>query len=221
MANQVKLAAGSRTMTGKGAARSVRREGKVPAVVYGHGRTPEPLLLDGAALGRALQGATAATMLEVTVDDRAPIRALIREVQRDPLRTANILHVDFYEVHADEKLTVSVPVHLTGVPDGVRNFGGVLDHVRRELEIEVFPGDIPDSIDVDVTGLTIGRSIFVRDIHLERAEILDDPDQPIATVVAPRTEEAAAVAVEEAPSLEPELIRKAKADEDEGEAEEE
>jgi large subunit ribosomal protein L25 len=217
MANQVKLAAGSRTTSGKGAARSVRRQGKVPAVIYGHGREPESLILDSAALGRALLGATVATMLEVQVDDRAPVRALIREVQRDPLRAANILHVDFYEVHADEKITVSVPVHLKGIPDGVRNFGGVLDHVRRELEIEVFPGDLPDSIDVDVTALAIGHSIFVRDIQLERAEILDDPDQPIATVGAPRTEEVAPVAVEEAPSTEPELIRKPKADEDEEE----
>jgi len=217
MANQVKLAAGSRTTSGKGTARSVRRQGKVPAVIYGHGREPESLILDSAALGRALLGATVATMLEVQVDDRAPVRALIREVQRDPLRAANILHVDFYEVHADEKITVSVPVHLKGIPDGVRNFGGVLDHVRRELEIEVFPGDLPDSIDVDVTALAIGHSIFVRDIQLERAEILDDPDQPIATVGAPRTEEVAPVAVEEAPSTEPELIRKAKADEDEEE----
>ena len=217
MANQVKVAAGSRTTSGKGAARSARRNGQVPGVIYGHGREPESLLLDGAVLGRALQGATAATLLEVTVDDRAPVRALIREVQRDPLRSSTILHVDFYEVHADEKITVSVPVHLKGVPDGVRNFGGILDHVRRELEIEVFPADLPDSIDVDVTSLTIGHSIFVRDIKLERAEILDDPDQVVATVGAPRSEEAAPVTVEAAPEAEPELIRKPKAEEDEEE----
>jgi large subunit ribosomal protein L25 len=217
MANQVKLAAGSRTTTGKGAARSARRQGMGPGVIYGHGREPESLLLDSAVLGRALQGATAATMLEVTVDERAPVRALIREVQRDPVRSSTILHVDLYEVHADEKITVSVPVHLKGVPDGVRNFGGILDHVRRELEIEVFPADLPDSIDVDVTSLTIGHSIFVRDLQLERGEILDDPDQPVATVVAPRTEEVAAVATEVAPEAEPELIRKPKADEGEEE----
>jgi large subunit ribosomal protein L25 len=220
MANQVKLAAGSRTTTGKGAARTARREGKVPGVIYGHGREPESLLLDSAVLGRALQGATAATLLEVTVDDRAPVRALIREVQRDPVRASTILHVDLYEVHADEKITVSVPVHLKGVPDGVRNFGGILDHVRRELEIEVFPADLPDSIDVDVTSLAIGHSIFVRDLQLERGEILDDPDQPVATVVAPRTEEAAPVGTTEAaPEEEPELIRKPKTGEDEEEEE--
>jgi large subunit ribosomal protein L25 len=219
MANQVKLAAGSRTTTGKGAARSARRQGMVPGVIYGHGREPEALLLDGTVLGRALQGATAATMLEVTVDDRAPVRALIREVQRDPVRSSSILHVDLYEVHADEKITVSVPVHLKGIPDGVRNSGGVLDHVRRELEIEVLPGDLPDSIDVDVTALTIGHSIFVRDIQVAKAEILDDPDQPIATVVAPRTEEAAPAAPEATTAAEPELIRKPKAADAEGDEE--
>ena len=220
MATQVKLAAGSRTTTGKGAARTARRNGKVPAVIYGHGREPEALELDGAALGKALQGASAATVLQVTVDNRAPVSALIREVQRDPLRSSTVLHLDLYEIHADEKITVSVPVHLKGVPDGVRNFGGVLDHVRRELEVECFPADLPESIDVDVTALTIGHSVFVRDIVFEKGEILEDPDQPIATVVAPRTEEVAtpAVATEEAAPSEPELIRKPKAEDQEEEA---
>ncbi|HET9150704.1 MAG TPA: 50S ribosomal protein L25 [Gemmatimonadales bacterium] len=220
MANQVKLAAGSRTTTGKGAARTARRNGKVPAVIYGHGREAEALELDGAALGKALQGASAATVLQVTVDDRAPVSALIREVQRDPLRSSTVLHLDLYEIHADQKITVSVPVHLKGVPDGVRNFGGVLDHVRRELEVECFPADLPEFIDVDVTALTIGHSVFVRDIVFEKGEILDDPDQPVATVVAPRTEETAtpAVATEEAAPSEPELIRKPKAEDQEEEA---
>jgi large subunit ribosomal protein L25 len=215
MAQQVKLEAATRTQTGKGAARSMRREGKVPAVIYGHGREPEALVIDAPVLARALSGATAATILEIVVDNRAPVRALLREVQRNPIRAADILHLDLYEVHADEKITVAVPVHLVGIPDGVRNFGGVLDQVLRELEIEVFPGDIPESIDVDVTGLTIGHSLFVRDIKLEKAEILNDQDIPVATVVAPRTEEVAAPAApEEAATGEPELIRKPKAEAD-------
>jgi large subunit ribosomal protein L25 len=155
--------------------------------------------------------------MEIVVDDRAPVRALLREVQRNPMRAADILHLDLYEVHADEKITVAVPVHLVGIPDGVRNFGGVLDQVLRELEIEVFPGDIPESIDVDVTGLTIGHSLFVRDIRLEKAEILNDEDLPVATVVAPRTEEAAPVAAEEPAAGEPELIRKPKAEAEDAE----
>ena len=218
---QVTLQASTRTDTGKGAARSLRREGKVPAVIYGHGRAPEALVIEGTTVARALAGASAATILEVVVDGRAPVRALLREVQRNPLKAIDILHLDLYEVHADEKITVQVPVHLVGIPDGVRNFGGVLDQVLRELEIEVFPGDIPESIDVDVTNLTIGQSLFVRDVKLEKAEILNDADLPVATVVAPRSEEAPAAPVaEEATSGEPELIRKPKAEaEDAGEKE--
>ena len=218
---QAQLQASTRSNTGKGAARSLRREGKVPAVIYGHGREPEALVIDSATVARALAGASAATVLEVVVDGRAPVRALLREVQRNPLKSIDILHLDLYEVHADEKITVQVPVHIIGIPEGVRNFGGVLDQVLRELEIEVFPGDIPESIDVDVTNLSIGQSLFVRDVKLEKAEILNDADLPVATVVAPRTEEVAPAAVpEEATSGEPELIRKPKAEaEDAGEKE--
>ncbi len=217
MAQQVRLEAATRTRTGKGAARSMRREGKVPAVIYGHGREPETLVIDAPVVARALAGATSSTIMEIVVDDRAPVRALLREVQRNPMRAADILHLDLYEVHADEKITVAVPVHLVGIPDGVRNFGGVLDQVLRELEIEVFPGDLPESIDVDVTGLAIGHSLFVRDIRLDKAEILNDEDLPVATVVAPRTEEAAPAAAEEPASGEPELIRTPKAEAEDAE----
>lgn len=213
---QVQLEAAVRTETGKGAARSLRRGGKVPAVIYGHRREPEALVIESSALARALSSATAATVLEVSVAGRQPVRALLREVQRNPMRAQDILHLDLYEIQADEKITVGVPVHLVGIPDGVRNFGGVLDQVLRELEIEVFPGDIPESIDVDVTNLAIGHSLFVRDISVPKAEILNDPDIPVATVVAPRTEEAPPAPVaEEAVEAEPELIRKPKAEAEE------
>lgn len=219
MAQQANLQAASRTDTGKGAARSLRRQGKVPGVIYGHDRSPEALAVDTTALTKMLAGISAATtIVEVAIDGRAPVRALIREIQRNSLRPGEILHLDFYEIRADEAVTVPVPVHLVGIPDGVRNFGGVLDHSLRELEVEVLPADIPESIDLDVTALTIGHSLFVRDITLAKGVILNDPDTPVCTVVAPRTEEApAGAAVEEtAATAEPELIRKPKAeDEDE------
>lgn len=221
MASQLKLAAESRSTTGKGAARSLRQRGKVPAVIYGHGREPESLSLDAAELGKLLQTATAASVLEVTVGSGAPVQALIREVQRNPVRQQEIVHLDLYEIHADETITVSVPVHLVGVADGVRNFGGVLDHVMRELEIECLPRDLPEHIEVDVTELGIGDSVHVRDISVPGAEILLDGDLTVATVVAPRTEEVAAPVTEEATSEEPELIRKPKADEEAEETEEE
>lgn len=212
MAQQANLQVATRTATGKGAARSLRREGKVPGVIYGHGREAEAVAVDTAALHRMLVGVSAATaIVDVAIDGRAPVKALIRELQRDPLRPGEIIHLDLYEVRSDEEITLQVPVRLIGIPDGVRNFGGVLDHVLRELEIEVLPSDIPEHVDLDVTALTIGHSLFVRDLKVDKAKILNDPDTPICTVVAPRTEEAPAV-VEEAPSTEPELIRKPKAE---------
>jgi large subunit ribosomal protein L25 len=219
MAQQANLQVATRTTTGKGAARSLRREGKVPGVIYGHGRAAEAVTVETAALTKMLVGISAGTtIVDVAIDGRAPVKALIREIQRDALRPAQILHLDLYEVRADEQITLAVPVHLVGIPDGVRNFGGVLDHSLRELEIEVLPSDIPEHVELDVTTLTIGHSLFVRDITIEKARILNDPDTPVCTVVAPRTEEAPAV-VEEVVSTEPELIRKPKP-EAEGETEE-
>jgi len=159
----------------------------------------------------------ATTIVDVAIEGRPSVRALIREIQRHALRPGEIIHLDLYEIQADEAITLEVPVHLTGIPDGVRNFGGVLDHVLRELEIEVLPADIPERVELDVTSLAIGHSVFVRDIQISKARVLNDPDTPVATVVAPRTEEAPA-AVEEPVSAEPELIRKPKA-EAEGESE--
>ena len=218
MAQQANLQAASRTVTGKGAARSLRRDGKVPGVIYGHGREAEAVTIDKSALNKMLFGISAGTTIfDVAVDGRAPVKALIREIQRDSLRPAEIIHLDLYEVRSDEEITLAVPIRLIGIPDGVRNFGGVLDHVLRELEVEVLPSNIPDHVDLDVTALTIGHSLFVRDVKVENAKVLNDPDTPICTVVAPRTEEAPAV-VEEVVTTEPELIRKPKAeDEDETE----
>jgi large subunit ribosomal protein L25 len=211
MAQQANLQAATRSNKGKGAARSLRRQGKVPGVIYGHNREPEALAIDTAALNKMLIGVSAGTtVFDVVVDGRPAVKALIREIQRDSVRPAEILHLDLYEVRADEKVTLSVPIHLTGVPDGVRNFGGVLDHVLRELEIEVLPADIPEHVELDVTALAIGHSLFVRDLKVEKAEVLNDPDTPVCTVVAPRTEEAPALVEEVAAPTEPELIRKPK-----------
>lgn len=211
MAQQVNLAAASRSQTGTGAARALRRSGQVPAVIYGHGREPEPLAIDAGVLSRLLPSMTASTILDVTVDGRAPIKALLRDIQRHALRSSTIVHLDLYEIHADEEVDVRVAIHLNGIPDGVRNFGGVLDFVHRDVEIRVLPGDIPASIDVDVTNLAIGHSIFVRDLVLAKGQILDDANVPVCTVVAPRTEEVTAP-VAEVVSTEPELIRKPKAE---------
>ncbi|NOT09996.1 MAG: 50S ribosomal protein L25 [Gemmatimonadales bacterium] len=221
MAQQATIQAAPRKDTGKGVARSLRRAGQIPAVIYGRGRDPEALAVNNTELTRLLAGISAATTLvDVAVEGRAPVKALIREIQRNPVRPADIIHLDLYEVHANEKITVRVPVKLVGVPDGVRNFGGVLDHIMHELEIKVFPADIPSHIDVDVTALNIGQSIHIRELTFDKFEVMNDGGQTIATIVAPRAEEVAApVADAAAATTEPELIRKPKAEDEEGEGE--
>ena len=223
MAQFVSITATPRTAAGKGAARQTRFAGKVPAVIYGHGRPTQPLTLDAKALEMALSGIEpASTLFEVTVDGKKT-RALIREIQRHPVRP-DVIHVDFYEIHADEKVKLKVPVHLVGTPDGVRNGGGVLDQVMREVEIEVLPEHIPERVELDVSALLIGHSVHVSDLSIPNATILVAPELTLATVVPPRAEEEVAPAPEATADVaEPELIRKVREDEEgeaaEGEAE--
>src|SRR5258706_14770828 len=126
MGHFVSIRAAPRAAAGKGGERKTRFAGKRRGVIYGHGRPTQPLTLDAKALEMALSGIEpASTLFEVTVDGKKT-RALIREIQRHPVRP-DVIHVDFYEIHADEKVKLKVPGHLVGTPDGVRNGGGVLD----------------------------------------------------------------------------------------------
>src|SRR6266545_3183631 len=189
MAQIVSLAAKPRTSTGKGGARQARFQGKVPAVIYGHGRDTQPLELEAKALEKALQGAEpASTIIELAVDGKT-VKTLIREIQRHPIRR-DIIHVDFYESPATEKVKLKVPVHLVGNPDGVRNAGGVLDQVTREVEIEVLPENIPDRVELDVNALKIGDSLHVRDLTIPNARILTEAEEGAAAEGAPAKPEA-------------------------------
>lgn len=219
MAQIISLAATPRQATGKGGARQARFRGKVPAVIYGHGRETQTLEVEAKALEKALSGVEPeSTIVELAVDGRT-VKTLIREIQRHPLRP-DIIHVDFYEIHAAEKVKLKVPVHLVGSPDGVRNAGGVLDQVTREVEIEVLPENIPDRVELDVTALKIGDSLHVRDLTIANAKILTEAALTIATVVPPRAEEVVAPTPETAAEVaEPELIRKVREGEEEAEGE--
>ncbi len=216
------FSATTRTDAGTGHARKLRRAGQVPAVIYGHGRDPQSLALDAREFGKLLDRiAYASTVIELNVDGK-PAMTLIRDIQRHPFKP-EILHVDFQELVAGEKVTVSVPLVFIGVPDGVRNSGGILDQVMHEVSIHVDPSMIPNHLDVDVTNLTIGHSFHVGDLTLpEGVEVLDEEDATICVVTAPKAvveevpAEAAAATVGEAPA-EPELIRKAKPEEEEAE----
>src|SRR6185503_4797176 len=223
MAQTVAIKAEPRSANGKGAARQIRLQGKVPAVVYGHGREPETLAVSLGELEKALTGIAAeSTLIDLSIGGNT-IKTLIREIQRHPTRS-RIIHVDFYEIHSDEKITLAVPVHLIGTPEGVKNGGGVLDQVLREIEIQVLPADIPERVTLDVSALIIVRSLHVSDLKIERATILTDVTATVCTVVAPRAEEVAPTPGAETATepAEPELIRKVKEDEEgegEGEAE--
>jgi large subunit ribosomal protein L25 len=211
------LSANARDNGGKGAARKLRADGRIPAVVYGHGREPQPLSINTRELERLLDHIAAeSTVIDLDIDGKGA-RTLIREIQRHPFKR-QILHVDFQELVAGEKISVRVPIVLVGVPDGVRMDGGMLDQTMRELEIEVDPSNIPNHIEIDVTKLTIGSSVHVRELPLpEGVEVLDDEDASVCVVSAPRAAvEATAVEGEAAEATaEPEVIR-AKKDEDEG-----
>jgi large subunit ribosomal protein L25 len=201
---------------GKGVARTLRSSGRVPAVIYGHGREPQSLSIDTRELEKLLSHISAEnTVIDLSVDGKSS-RTLIREIQRHPFKR-QILHVDFQELVAGEKVIVRLPIVLVGVPAGVRMDGGVLDQTMRELEVEVDPANIPNHVEIDVTELHIGASLHVSDIPLpEGVEVVGDPDASVAVISAPRAavEEVAAEAVET--SAEPEVIRQKKADEDEG-----
>jgi large subunit ribosomal protein L25 len=211
----VNLAAASRNSTGKGTARSLRRDGKVPAVIYGHGRDPQALAVEQVAVKKLLDVIGGETVLiDVAIDGAAPVKAIVREVQRNPVRRADVIHLDLYAVVATEPIIVDVPVHIIGTAEGVRNQGGVLDHHLHRLTIKCLPGDIPEHVEIDVTALAVGDAIHVSDISVPKVEMQHDGDVSIVSILAAR--------VEEAPSApadgEPEVIKKGKADEAEGEA---
>ena len=221
----VSLSANARDGKGKGAARSLRSHGQVPAVIYGHGRQPQPLALNARDLDKLLSHIQAeSTVIEVTVGGQTA-KTLIREIQRHPIKR-QILHVDFQALVAGEKVTVSIPIVLLGVPEGVRLEGGVLDQTLREIEIEVDPSNIPDHVEYDITNMVIGDSVHISDLKVpEGVEVIDDPETSVAVLAAPRAviEEVAAVAEpvegEAGAVAEPEVIGRGK-EEEEGEAEE-
>jgi large subunit ribosomal protein L25 len=214
----VNLSATARTDRGKGAARKLRSSGQVPAVIYGSAREAASLSINERDLDRLL-GTIAAesTVIELGVDGGRPTKTLIREIQRHPFKRM-ILHVDFQELVAGEKVTVNIPLVLVGIPEAVRAGGAVMDQVLRELEIEVDPSDIPNHIDVDVSTLELGHSLHVSDLKLPPGvEVLADPETTIVVLSVPRAAiETPAAGVEAvAEAAEPEVIG-AKKDEDEG-----
>ena len=212
------LSAVSRSTAGKGAARQLRIAGQIPAVIYGHARAPQSLAVPTREFEKLLERVSAeSTVIELTLAEGGVARTLIRDIQRHPYKK-QILHIDFQELVAGEKVSVNVPIVLTGVPDGVRVSGGILSQVMSELTIRCDPVNIPRRVEADVTHVLIGHSLHVSDLKVpEGVEILDDADTTIAVVSAPKVEAEAPTAEVATTEGEPELIRKTK-EEEEGES---
>lgn len=194
----VTFAVEARETTGKGAARRLRQQGLVPGVVYGGGRGATPIALDVAKFERLLATSHSGvnTLIDLAGASAASGRTVIaKELQREAVR-GRITHVDFYEIDLKTKIEVEVPIHLTGTPLGVVN-GGVLDQQLRELELMCLPNAIPDSIEVDVSGMDLGSTLHVADLVIPQGvDVKSESDLTVATVLIPRglRDEAAAAA---------------------------
>jgi large subunit ribosomal protein L25 len=191
------LTAEIREGVGKEKAKKLRSKGLIPAIFYGPRSQTIPLVIDSKELATALQTEAGENVL-IDLDIRKGAQSdrkvvMLKDIQIDPLQRIT-LHTDFYEVAMDEMVIVEVPVHLVGKPEGTK-MGGILDQIRRVIQIQCFPGDIPKSIDIDVSPLKIGDSIHVQDIQVEKAKIISDTNFTIATVVPPVVEEKVAEAV--------------------------
>jgi len=223
------LDAVKRNTRGKNEARRLRAAGKIPAVLYGAQKAgdppaPEAVAVDPKPFLRILHSSSGFnTLITLKVQGGSDARVLVKNVQLDPI-SHHPLHADFYRVNMDRKITVTVPVVLRGDARGVKQDGGILDFVHREIAVEVLPANIPDSIEVDVTNLGIGDAVHVRDLAASAAWTpVSDADMMIVHVVtikvveetpAATAEGAAAAAAPAAGAAEPEVLKKGKTDKD-------
>ena len=222
---ETKLIAKTREAKGTASAGRLRRTGWFPGVVYGEGRPGLDIQLNEHDFVMMLRTHRSENMIvDLTVEGREkPVKVMLKAMQHHPL-TGRVIHVDFYEVSMTRKIQIEVPVKLVGVPTGVANEGGILEHVHRALKVQCLPGDMVDEFALDVADLHIGKTLRVRDVKVDAAKfkVLDDPDQVVAAVAAPRTEEeekAEAEADAAAAAAGPEVLTEKK--EEEGEEGEE
>jgi large subunit ribosomal protein L25 len=223
MTKELTLEVQPRTDRGKNANRRLRTAGKVAGVVYGLDLPPQKVQLERRSIVTMLrQGATENSIFLLRMPDTADHHTMIRELQVDPI-DRRILHIDFQRIDLAQTVTVRVEVEIVGVPEGVKNEGGVLDFVTREVEVECLPTEIPDKLTLDVSALHVGQHAEAKDLVLpEGVKLAEDSNRVIVSVAVTKAEEEAAPAegalVEGAPT-EPEVIGRGKADEEEEEGE--
>jgi large subunit ribosomal protein L25 len=213
--NRITLEVEPRTDSGKNACRRIRAAGRIPANVYGMSLPPFMVAVEPRGIEEVLRqdtGVNTIFTLRLKGEERTR-ESMIRELQRDPL-TERPLHVDFLRVDVTKPVHVKVPIRLVGTATGVKNEGGIVDFVHREVLVECLPADIPDYLEVDVSELHLHQHVSISDLRaLEGIKILDDPHHIVAVVSAPKAEEApAAEAAPEAAATpaEPEVAKKGK-----------
>ena len=206
-----------RDVVGKKANKQLKKEGKIPGIYYIHGEDSIPVAVDAKQLKTLIQSET--SIIDLKFDgDKKLTKSIIREVQWDPLY-GHPLHVDFMGIKLTEKVHVDVPVHIVGTAVGVKQEGGIMQHIIREISIEALPLDIPDHIDVDISDLDIGDSIRIDDLSIEKVKILSDLTQSIVVIrpptiiEEPEVEEEGLEEGEEA--AEPEVVGEKKEESDE------
>ncbi|MBT3270116.1 50S ribosomal protein L25 [Candidatus Poribacteria bacterium] len=213
---QVRIEAETRDGRGKGAARSLRRAGRLPAVVYGAGEEARPIDIDTRAFRDAIVNEAAdRALISLTVGGER-LLAIVKEVQQHPV-WRDLLHVDFQSIRMDQEITIEAVVDLQGEPVGIAE-GGVLENPAHSLQIRVLPGNIPDAIVVDVSEWNIGDGIHVSELILpEGVEVVDPPETLVAQVIIPRIIELDEIVPEE--EIEGELAEGEEAPEGEGDGE--
>jgi len=212
MAKQVKLKVEPRMSVGRSAVRKLKARGVIPAIIYGGKDKPQPLQVSARDINAMMSHASGENVLvELEVaGEKSNRTALVQEVQHSPV-SGDILHIDFHAISMDETIQAEVPLEPTGIPNGVKNFGGLLEQSLRMLTIECLPRDLPDRITVDVSQLNIGDSIHVRQIQLPSGVTSKvPPDLTAFSVLAPTVEEEPVVAEAEAAAAGPEVITEKK-----------
>jgi large subunit ribosomal protein L25 len=216
----VPLKAFPRTQTRRGQVKQLRATGRVPATIYGRQNKPQNVEVNAREIGDLIHHHVSENLLvdlAIEKDAQAKRLALVQEIQRHPI-DGKVLHVDFHEVAENEKVTVQVPVETTGEAAGVKNSGGVLEHVLFKLKVRCLPKDLPEQITIDVSALEIGKSIHIGEIvPPQGVEILGDKKISVVSVAAPRAEEEVApVGAEAKAASDVEMTKEKK--EEEGEA---
>jgi len=212
-----------RTQVRRGEVKKLRGSGRVPAIIYGRQAKPQNLEVSAKEFEDLIHHSVSENLLvdlSVESDARAKRLALVQEIQHHPL-DGKVLHVDFHEVAENEKVTVQVPVETVGEAAGVKNSGGVLEHILFKLKVRSLPKDLPEQIIIDVSSLELGKAIHIGEIKLsDGVEILGDKNIPVVSVAMPRTEEeeVAATTTEAAAAGDVEMIKEKKEDGEEGAA---